>query len=67
MRLPPALPGPGADDTGDDTASALRILLLSHAFNGLTQRLFVELRAAGHQVSVELDISDAVTEEAVPA
>ncbi|MDO9284610.1 MAG: enoyl-CoA hydratase-related protein [Aquabacterium sp.] len=43
----------------------MRILLLSHAFNGLTQRLFVELRAAGHQVSVELDISDAVTEEAV--
>jgi len=43
----------------------LRILLLCHAFNSLAQRLFVELRAAGHQVSVELDIADAVTEEAV--
>jgi putative two-component system hydrogenase maturation factor HypX/HoxX len=43
----------------------LRILLLAHGFNGLTQRLFVELRAAGHAVSLELDIADAVTEEAV--
>jgi putative two-component system hydrogenase maturation factor HypX/HoxX len=43
----------------------LRILLLTHGFNGLAQRLFVELRAAGHGVSVELDIADAVTEEAV--
>ncbi len=42
----------------------MRILLLAHAFNSLAQRLFVELRAAGHQVSVELDIADAVTEEA---
>jgi putative two-component system hydrogenase maturation factor HypX/HoxX len=43
----------------------MRILLLAHAFNGLTQRLFCELKAAGHEVSVELDIVDAVTEEAV--
>ena len=43
----------------------MRILLLTHAFNGLAQRLFVELRAAGHGVSVELDIADAVTEDAV--
>ena len=43
----------------------LRLLLLAHAFNGLTQRLFVALREAGHSVSVELDISDTVTEEAV--
>jgi putative two-component system protein, hydrogenase maturation factor HypX/HoxX len=43
----------------------LRILLLCHSFNGLSQRLFVELGALGHQLSVELDISDAVTEEAV--
>ena len=43
----------------------LRILLLTHAFNSLAQRLFVALRAAGHQVSVELDIADSVTEEAV--
>ncbi len=43
----------------------MRILLLCHAFNSLTQRLFVELREAGHRVSVEFDINDAVTEEAV--
>ncbi len=43
----------------------MRILLLIHAFNGLAQRLFVELRAQGHAVSVEFDIADTVTEEAV--
>lgn len=43
----------------------MRILLLTHAFNSLAQRLFVELRGDGHEVSVELDIADAVTEEAV--
>jgi putative two-component system hydrogenase maturation factor HypX/HoxX len=43
----------------------VKILLLTHAFNGLAQRLFVALRDAGHAVSVELDIADAVTEEAV--
>jgi len=43
----------------------MRLLLLTHAFNSLAQRLFVELRADGHEVSVELDIADAVTEEAV--
>jgi putative two-component system hydrogenase maturation factor HypX/HoxX len=45
----------------------MRILLLTHAFNGLAQRLFVELRADGHEVSVELDIAEAVSEEAVAA
>lgn len=43
----------------------LRILLLCHSFNSLSQRLFAELRARGHQLSVELDIADSVTEEAV--
>lgn len=43
----------------------MKILLLCHTFNSLSQRLWVELRRAGHQVSVELDIADAVTEEAV--
>ena len=43
----------------------MRILLLTHAFNSLTQRLFVELREWGHDVSVEFDINDRVTEEAV--
>ncbi|MGO9458777.1 MAG: enoyl-CoA hydratase-related protein [Rhodomicrobium sp.] len=43
----------------------MRILLLTHSFNSLCQTLFVELEAAGHEVSVEFDINDAVTEEAV--
>ncbi len=43
----------------------MRILFLTHSFNSLTQRLFVELRAQGHEVSVELDINDAVAIEAV--
>jgi putative two-component system hydrogenase maturation factor HypX/HoxX len=43
----------------------MRILLLAHSFNSLTQRLHVELCAAGHDVSVELDVNDRVTEEAV--
>ncbi|MFW6342908.1 MAG: enoyl-CoA hydratase-related protein [Halothiobacillaceae bacterium] len=43
----------------------MRILLLCHAFNSLSQRVHAELRAAGHEVSVELDISDEVTVEAV--
>jgi putative two-component system hydrogenase maturation factor HypX/HoxX len=43
----------------------MRILFLTHAFNSLTQRLHVELRALGHEVSVEFDINDAVTLEAV--
>jgi putative two-component system hydrogenase maturation factor HypX/HoxX len=43
----------------------MRILLLTHSFNSLSQRLFCVLQALGHTVSVELDIADAVTEEAV--
>ena len=43
----------------------MRILFLSHAFNSLTQRLFVELGASGHTVSVEFDINDSVACEAV--
>lgn len=43
----------------------MRILLLSHSFNSLTQRLFVDLVEAGHDVAVEFDINDAVTIEAV--
>lgn len=42
----------------------MRILLLCHSFNSLSQRLFTALTALGHQLSVELDISDSVTEEA---
>ncbi|HSB22703.1 MAG TPA: formyltransferase family protein, partial [Burkholderiaceae bacterium] len=43
----------------------MRILLLAHAFNSLTQRLWVELTEAGHDLSVELDVNDSVTAEAV--
>ncbi len=43
----------------------MRILLLTHSFNSLAQRLHVELRARGHLVSVEYDINDEVTLEAV--
>ncbi|MEO1089533.1 MAG: hydrogenase maturation protein [Pseudomonadota bacterium] len=43
----------------------MRILLLCRAFNGLTQRVMVELEERGHEVSVELDVNDGVTTEAV--
>lgn len=43
----------------------MRILLLVHGFNALSQRLHTELREAGHEVSVEFDISEATTIEAV--
>ncbi|MBS0396408.1 MAG: hydrogenase maturation protein, partial [Proteobacteria bacterium] len=43
----------------------MRILLLAHSFNSLTQRLWCELGARGHVLSLELDIADAVTDEAV--
>lgn len=43
----------------------MRILLLAHGWNSLTQRVFAETREWGHEVSVELDVNDAVTEEAV--
>lgn len=43
----------------------MRLLLLTRSYNSLTQRLHVELAARGHDVSIEFDIADAVTEEAV--
>jgi len=43
----------------------VRILLLAHSFNSLTQRLWVELAALGHELSLELDVSDALTADAV--
>jgi putative two-component system protein, hydrogenase maturation factor HypX/HoxX len=43
----------------------MRILLLTHSFNSLAQRLYVELAERGHELSVELDIHDSVTREAV--
>lgn len=43
----------------------MRILLLTTAFNSLTQRIHVELAERGHELSVEYDINDATTVEAV--
>ncbi|MBW7901394.1 MAG: hydrogenase maturation protein [Rhodocyclaceae bacterium] len=43
----------------------MRILFLTHAFNGLTQRLYCALAERGHEVSIEFDIADSVAEEAV--
>ena len=43
----------------------MRILLLIHGFNALSQRVFVALKSAGHKVSIEFDINDDLTREAV--
>jgi putative two-component system hydrogenase maturation factor HypX/HoxX len=43
----------------------MRLLLLTHSFNSLAQRLYVELAADGHELSVELDVNDDATAEAV--
>ncbi len=43
----------------------MRVLLLSSAFNGLTQRLHRELSLLDHTVSVELALSPELMEEAV--
>ncbi|MGZ5267484.1 MAG: formyltransferase family protein, partial [Caldimonas sp.] len=43
----------------------MRILFLTRSFNSLAQRLYLELSALGHEISVEYDIADAVTIEAV--
>lgn len=43
----------------------MRILFLTHSFNSLTQRLYVELTGRGHEVAIEFDIHDSVSEEAV--
>lgn len=43
----------------------MKVLLLTHAFNSLSQRLYVELRQCGVEVSVEFDINDEISAEAV--
>jgi len=45
--------------------NSIRLLFLAHAFNSLTQRLYCELAALGNHISIEFDIADSVTEEAV--
>lgn len=41
------------------------VLLLIRSFNSLLQRLFVALQAAGHEESIEFDISDGLARDAV--
>ncbi len=43
----------------------MKILLLTHTFNCLCQRVFLELERCGHQVSIEFDIEDSVLQEAL--
>ncbi|OAN50683.1 hydrogenase maturation protein [Paramagnetospirillum marisnigri] len=43
----------------------MKILLLAHSFNSLTQRLWVELSERGHDVTCEFDVNDSVTIQAV--
>ncbi|MBI5782549.1 MAG: hydrogenase maturation protein [Gammaproteobacteria bacterium] len=43
----------------------MRILFLTHSFNSMSQRLYVELTERGHDISIEFDINDVVTVEAV--
>jgi len=43
----------------------MRILLLCSAFNGLSQRAWIELRDEGHEVTVELAIDEATMVSAV--
>jgi putative two-component system hydrogenase maturation factor HypX/HoxX len=42
----------------------VRILVLCSAFNGLTQRVWLQLRRAGHEVTVELALSGQLMVEA---
>jgi len=43
----------------------MRVLLLIHGFNALSQRIFVELEERGHEVSIEFDINDETTISAI--
>ena len=43
----------------------MRILFLVHGFNSLSQRLYAELARDGHELSLELDIHERVTLDAV--
>ncbi|HAR64082.1 MAG: hydrogenase maturation protein [Candidatus Margulisiibacteriota bacterium] len=42
----------------------MKILFLTHSFNSLAQRLFVELKKHGHEMSIEFDINDSVSVKA---
>ena len=52
-------------DPARHRGAPMRILLLCSAFNGLTQRAWIELREAGHDVSVELALDARRSSSAV--
>src|SRR5215469_3209887 len=60
-RPAPARPG----DAGGARGTHMRILLISSAYNSMTQRVHVELADRGHEVSVELALGDEVMRRAV--
>lgn len=43
----------------------MRVLLLIHGFNALSQRILIELEELGHKVSIEFDINDDNTQHAI--
>ena len=53
-KLSSSLPGDAASRGINRSARRLRILLLCSGFNGLSQRVWVELREAGHHVETQL-------------
>ncbi|MFN3814427.1 MAG: hydrogenase maturation protein [Aquificaceae bacterium] len=46
------------------TEDKMKVLLLCHRFNSLSQRIYCELSEAGYEVSVELDVHPHLTIEA---
>ncbi len=58
-----ALTRPSPGSVAD--AQPMRIMLLCSAFNGLTQRVWIELRAAGHVVMLQLAGDDDALREAM--
>lgn len=64
MTFAPREP-PSAPTSPPPKGAPVRILLLCSAFNGLSQRTWIELRRAGHDVTVELAIDEETMVEAV--
>jgi putative two-component system protein, hydrogenase maturation factor HypX/HoxX len=63
----PTLPEDVVGGPPPGEAGPMRIMLLCSAFNGLTQRAWIELRSAGHEVAVQLAEDDATVLAAVAA
>jgi len=43
----------------------MKIFILTHSFNSLAQRFYTVLEDLGHDITVEFDIHDSITIEAV--